>query len=322
MGEGSVMDHLHLGVIIDLTGAFTRADRSLAGLDLDGTPLDVIALFTCRPDLLESVMTRSSHSNNDEGPRASVFVLDEVDLVAIAEAILAHGPDLTDVSLLRTPLGQALAVEICRLDPSFELVLGVWQVDRDSVSYVVSDHALSVRARPARTVLIWEPAAIPISDRYWPPEIATSQVLPARDDTIARASSSGSQSLSHARLVVDIGAGAALEAHDIELAERFAQRIGASLGCTRVVSDRGLLAEANQIGTTGVTAAPEVLIAFGVSGAIQHLGALDIPSQSISVNLDVGAPMQQAVEHPITADARAVLEILGTEAPVMEASNS
>lgn len=311
----------NLGVMTDLTGQFTRAHRSLAAIELDGAPLDALAIFTCYPDLLERAAVAPSPSPTGDrqgAPESSVFVIDRVDIDEMAEAILGCGHDLATISFTRSPLSQALAVAISRVDPGFELMLGVWQVTLDEVAYVVGEHTLATRPRPTRALLLWEPAGLAITDRFWPPVVATLQSLPDHDDAIVRAPSASSQPLAHARIMVDIGAGAALDAHDVELAERFARRIGASLGCTRVVSDRGLLPTTCQIGTTGMSASPEVLIAFGVSGAIQHLGALDIPSRSISVNLDASAPMQQAVDRPLTADARAVLEILAAEDLVTE----
>ncbi|MGC8480433.1 MAG: FAD-binding protein [Acidimicrobiales bacterium] len=319
------MDQRNIGVMTDLTGQFTRADRSLATLEIDGAPLEALAIFTCYPDRLEgsNVPPSPSRTSNRRGaPESSVFIIDRVDIDAMAEAILACGHDPTTISFTRSPLSQALAVAICRSDPRFELMLGVWAVTQDEVAYVVGEHTLATRPRPARALLIWEAAGLAIDDGSWLPVVASLQTLPDHDGTIVRAPSPRSQPLAHARIMVDIGAGAALDAHDVELAEHFARRIGASLGCTRVISDRGLLPTTSQIGTTGIGASPDVLIAFGVSGAIQHLGALDIPSHSISVNLDAGAPMQQAVDRPLTADARAVLAILAAEDPTTEVHRS
>ena len=57
-----------------------------------------------------------------------------------------------------------------------------------------------------------------------------------------------------------------------------AAALGASAGATRVVTDAGWMSYDRQIGTTGVAVNPELYVAFGVSGAAQHVGGLGAPS--------------------------------------------
>jgi electron transfer flavoprotein alpha subunit len=65
-----------------------------------------------------------------------------------------------------------------------------------------------------------------------------------------------------------------------------------------------------QIGTTGVTVSPELYIAFGISGAAQHVGGLGAPEHVVSVNTDPSCPMTAMADLGIVADAPAVLAAL------------
>lgn len=108
-----------------------------------------------------------------------------------------------------------------------------------------------------------------------------------------------------------IGGGAGLES-----GERFAQlknvaaALDASMGVTRVITDRGWADHERQIGTTGVIVDPDLYIAFGISGAVQHTSGLGQPEHIISVNTDAHCPMMQIADLAIVADANAVLEEL------------
>ena len=91
---------------------------------------------------------------------------------------------------------------------------------------------------------------------------------------------------------------------------RLAVGIGASTGATRVVTDRGWAPHERQIGTTGVVVDPQLYVAFGISGAVQHTSGLGNPDHIISVNTDAHCPMMQMADLAIVADANATLDAL------------
>ena len=98
--------------------------------------------------------------------------------------------------------------------------------------------------------------------------------------------------------------------------ERFGQladvafAVGAAMGATRVVTDRGWLGHERQIGTTGVVVDPELYIAFGISGAVQHIAGLGMPAHILSVNTDPHCPMMTLADLAVVADANAVIDEL------------
>lgn len=108
-----------------------------------------------------------------------------------------------------------------------------------------------------------------------------------------------------------IGGGAGLDGPErFETLVEISEHLGAALGATRVITDRGWIDHAKQIGTTGVTVDPDLYISFGVSGAVQHTAGLGSPDYIISVNTDPHCPMMQLSDLAIVSDANAVVDHL------------
>jgi len=117
--------------------------------------------------------------------------------------------------------------------------------------------------------------------------------------------------LAEARRIVGGGAGLVPPGADgaavMRLLADVGAALGASAGATRVVTDAGWMSYDRQIGTTGVSVTPELYIAFGISGAAQHVGGLGTPEHVVSVNTDPSCPMTAMSDLGIVADAPAVL---------------
>ncbi len=108
-----------------------------------------------------------------------------------------------------------------------------------------------------------------------------------------------------------LGGGAGLgDEEAFDQLQRVAAALGASMGVTRVITDRGWAEHTRQIGTTGVVVDPRLYISFGISGAVQHTSGLGHPDHIISVNTDAHCPMMQISDVAIVADANVVLDEL------------
>ncbi len=119
--------------------------------------------------------------------------------------------------------------------------------------------------------------------------------------------------LADAHRVFAGGAGLAAGLDDRQAAAAFAvladvaAALGGSEGATRVATDAGWTGPERQIGTTGVTIDPDLYVAFGISGATQHVAGLGRPGQVVSVNTDPSAPMTGMADLGLVTDARALL---------------
>jgi electron transfer flavoprotein alpha subunit len=110
-------------------------------------------------------------------------------------------------------------------------------------------------------------------------------------------------------IVIVAGRGA-LEGEDLDLLRKFAQNIGASLGCTRPVADAGIISFENQIGQTGCAIKPSICLSFGVSGAIQHVEGIRNPELFIAVNRDPGASIFNVSDYGVVSEMREILKKL------------
>jgi len=120
-----------------------------------------------------------------------------------------------------------------------------------------------------------------------------------------------------------IGGGAGLQtAEAFTLLEDVATALDASMGVTRVITDRSWASHERQIGTTGVVVNPRLYISFGISGAVQHTSGLGQPDHIISVNTDPHCPMMQMSDLAIVADANQVLEQLARRLNLNQFSES
>jgi electron transfer flavoprotein alpha subunit len=115
--------------------------------------------------------------------------------------------------------------------------------------------------------------------------------------------------LAEAPRIVGGGAGLDSDTRFAQLAE-LGRQLGASLGATRVITDRHWIDHERQIGTTGVVVNPQLYVAFGISGAVQHTSGLGSPKHIISVNTDPHCPMMQLADLAVVSDANLVLDEL------------
>ena len=103
-----------------------------------------------------------------------------------------------------------------------------------------------------------------------------------------------------------LGGGAGLDSPQrFEQLSEIGSALGASVGATRVITDRGWVPHARQIGTTGCVIDPELYFAFGISGAVQHTAGLGQPQHIVSVNTDPHCPMMQLADLAIVCPATA-----------------
>ncbi len=139
-----------------------------------------------------------------------------------------------------------------------------------------------------------EEFAVTISDAAKTAQIVASQPRKA----------SGRPELTEAAIVVSGGRGTG---GNFEPIEGLADALGAAVGASRAAVDSGWMPHSFQVGQTGKTVSPQLYVANGISGAIQHRAGMQTSKTIIAVNKDEEAPIFELVDFGVVGDLHAVL---------------
>jgi electron transfer flavoprotein alpha subunit len=148
---------------------------------------------------------------------------------------------------------------------------------------------LGKHAERTGTAIYWQYSKGPVKD-------ILSDEVPEREDA----------DVSESRILLSLGGGIR-DTETVELAYRVAEKLGAQVSCSRVLADRGLMPRSRQVGLSGRTVAPDLYIAMGVSGSVQHMAGCRNSKKIIAVNTDKDAPIHGYADLSLICDAKQVL---------------
>ncbi|WEK33603.1 MAG: electron transfer flavoprotein subunit alpha/FixB family protein [Candidatus Pseudobacter hemicellulosilyticus] len=225
----------------------------------------------------------------------------------IAEAVSAAGADVIIFS--NNVDGKALAPRLAaRLKAG--LVSGAVALPETSNGFVVKKSVFSGKAfakvaiNAAVKIISLNPNSYPITAGEGSAEVATlnATVGASRVKVISVNKVTGDVPLSEAEVVVSGGRGLK-GPENWHLVEDLAKALGAATACSRPVADVHWRPHHEHVGQTGLAIAPNLYIAIGISGAIQHLAGVNRSKVIVVINKDPEAPFFKAADYGIVGDA-------------------
>jgi electron transfer flavoprotein alpha subunit len=285
---------LHLGVISGDVDAFAE-DLNRDGVDAihtvdDGEEFNHDIYAQAIPQLFEAsgadvLLMPNTVNGLDYAPA----VADDLDLPLVTDAVALEGGDVTEIT--REQYGGKV-----------------------ETTYDIDSDAFAVTVRPAE----WPKAEGDGSADVQAADVDIDEDAIRSEVTGFEEVGGGDVDITEADVLVSIGRGIE-EEENLPLVEELADTLGATLSSSRPIVDNGWLPKNRQVGQSGKVVTPDVYIAIGISGAVQHVAGMKGADTIVAINTDPNAPIYDLADYGIVDDLFDVvpelIEEFGGEAP-------
>ncbi len=313
-----VLEH-DRGTLVEAAREALTAARDLA--DQVGTDVEAVVIGDGAEDLVDEAAAFGAETVHvighdlltDYGPDAwaeSVRQLaDDVD----ADVVMSVGTDRGNevMAQLAARTGLPFVANCTTIDASdddeWSMTRVQWGGSLLEDSTLVADRKLVTFAHHAVAAVEADAGAGEVSE--FEPDLDDSHTVTMIKD---RAVETQGVTLSTAPVVVSGGRGVG-SAEGFEILEELAQLLGGRVGCSRAVTNNGWRPHADQVGQTGTRIAPEIYIATGISGAIQHWVGAMASKRILAINTDREANMVAKADYAVIADLHKVVPAISAE---------
>ena len=300
-------------ILADFSG--DKATKTTAELATAGARIGEVSAVVLAPTGKGSALA----STVNQGPISTAIVVESNDfsahgVAAAADALAALVKEKSPAAVLIAShaFGKEVAARVAVLTESGIITDAVDVASDTTATQLVFGGSTTVHSRVSQGVPIITVRPNSIDADLTPSSPAVENATAAISDAAKKATISSSQppvkggrpELTEANIVVSGGRGTD---GNFSAVEAFADTLGAAVGASRAATDAGWYPHSHQVGQTGKTVSPQLYVACGISGAIQHRAGMQTSKTIVVVNKDPEAPLFDIADFGVVGDLFNVL---------------